>query len=120
MTLGFARSPQATDRDGIDTHGFATLDPLRASHDHVASLLMDRQALMTHQALWGIEDRQELRDLTRLTAEESSLFNDLRDNRLGLRVSQEQERIGFGRLRGGALDPIQADNPGDEHQGAAI
>ncbi|MGB1561775.1 MAG: Wadjet anti-phage system protein JetD domain-containing protein [Sinimarinibacterium flocculans] len=94
----------------IDTHGFAILDQLRASHDHVASLLMDRQTLMNHQALWGIEDSQELRDLTRLTAEESSLFNDLRDNRLGLRVRLEQERIGFGLLMA-ALAKIQADNP---------
>jgi hypothetical protein len=82
----------------IDTHGFAILDQLRATHSHVTSFLMDRQTLLAHRELWGTEESQERRDLTRLTSEEGSLFNDLRDNRIGLRVRLEQERVGFGWL----------------------
>jgi hypothetical protein len=90
----------------IDTHGFAILDQLRASHEGVASFLMDRQTLMTHQALWGTEESQELRDLTRLTRDEAALFDDLRDNRLGTQVRLEQERIGFGWLEAALADLI--------------
>lgn len=82
----------------IDTHGFAILDQLRATHPHVTSFLMDRQTLLAHRELWGTEESQERRDLTRLTSEEGSLFDDLRDNRIGLRVRLEQERVGFGWL----------------------
>jgi len=94
----------------IDTHGFAILDQLRGSHEHAASFLMDRETLMTHQALWGTEESQELRDLTRLTRDEVALFNDLRDNRLGHRVRLEQERIGFGWLKS-ALDRLKGSEP---------
>lgn len=90
----------------IDTHGFAILDQLRASHEGVASFLMDRQTLMTHQALWGTEESQELRDLTRLTPDEAALFDDLRDNRLGTQVRLEQERIGFAWLKAALADLI--------------
>lgn len=88
----------------IDTHGFAILDQLRAAHEGVASFLMDRRTLMAHQALWGAEDSQELRDLARLTPDEAALFDDLRDNRLGTQVRLEQERIGFGWLKAALAD----------------
>lgn len=97
----------------IDTHGFAILDQLRASHGRVASFLMDRQTLMAHQALWGTEDNQELRDLTRLTPDEKALFDDLRDNRLGTQVRLEQERVGFGWIKA-ALGQIEGGQAGNE------
>lgn len=102
----------------IDTHGFAILDQLRASHERVVSFLMDRQTLTTHQALWGTEESQERRDLTRLTPDEAALFDDLRDNRLGPQVRLEQERIGFGWLMA-ALSQFGASNAGDEALGTA-
>lgn len=80
----------------IDTHGFAILDQLRDHLPHAQSLLMDRATLFAHRTQWGIEPQPLLRDLPRLTNEESSVFNDLRDNRLQANVRLEQERIGFG------------------------
>lgn len=80
----------------IDTHGFAILDQLRNSFDHVESLLMDRSTLFAFESLWGVEEQQTLRDLHRLNWEERALYDDLRDNRLRKNLRLEQERIGFG------------------------
>jgi len=83
----------------IDTHGFAILDQLRARFPHAQSLLMDRQTLMTHRALWGREPAQEHRDLPRLTADEASLYHDMRSNVLCEQVRLEQERIAFSHVQ---------------------
>ncbi|MGN6232962.1 MAG: Wadjet anti-phage system protein JetD domain-containing protein [Trinickia sp.] len=83
----------------IDTHGFAILDQLRSRFPHVGSFLMDRATLMAHEAFWGDEDDQVIRDLPRLTTQESELFDDLRDNRIRHGLRLEQERIGFGWVR---------------------
>ncbi|HHJ16853.1 MAG TPA: hypothetical protein ENJ80_09170 [Gammaproteobacteria bacterium] len=80
----------------IDTHGFAILDQLRTRLPHARSLLMDRATLLAFEAQWVVEEKQTLRDLPRLNVEESALYNDLRDNRLGPNLRLEQERIGFG------------------------
>ena len=80
----------------IDTHGFAILDQLRAYLPHVHSLLMDRETLLAFEAQWGREEKQTLRDLSRLNARERALYDGLRDNRLGKNLRLEQERIGFG------------------------
>jgi hypothetical protein len=79
----------------IDTHGFAILDQLRAHLPHARSILMDRSTLMAFEAHWGIEEKQTVRDLERLDAEERALYDDLRDNRFGSYLRLEQERIGF-------------------------
>lgn len=79
----------------IDTHGFAILDQLRSLLPQVESFLMDRTTLMHFAALHGKEDKPTQRDLTRLNAIEAALYDDLRDNRLGLNLRLEQERIGF-------------------------
>lgn len=83
----------------IDTHGFAILDQLRCRFGHVGSFLMDRATLMAHEAFWGNEGDQVIRDLPRLTAQERELFDDLRDNRIRHGLRLEQERIGFGWVR---------------------
>jgi hypothetical protein len=57
---------------------------------------MDRATLLAFATHWGEEDRQTLRDLPRLNAEEGALYDDLRDNRLRRNLRLEQERIGFG------------------------
>lgn len=80
----------------IDTHGFAILDQLRSKFEHVESFLMDRATLLAFKAQWGEEEKQTLRDLPRLTPEEKSLYDDLRDNRMGKNLRLEQEKIGFG------------------------
>lgn len=83
----------------IDTHGFAILNQLRAHLPHVVSFLMDQQTLLAHRALWGVETQPETGTLTRLSSEESALYNQLRQNHWGERVRLEQERIGFDFLR---------------------
>ena len=79
----------------IDTHGFGILDQLRGHFGHVVSFLMDRATLDAHTPVWGGEEKPLRVDLHRLTPEEKSLYDDLRDNRIqgGLRL--EQEHIGY-------------------------
>lgn len=81
----------------IDTHGFAILHQLRERLPQAQSFLMDRDTLMAHRALWTDEPQPLLRDLPSLSAEERSLFDDLRWRRLddGRQVRLEQERIAF-------------------------
>ena len=56
---------------------------------------MDRATLDAHAAIWGHEDKPLRVDLHRLTREESSLYDDLRDNRICAGQRLEQEHIGF-------------------------
>lgn len=83
----------------IDTHGFAILDQLRSHFPKTQSLLMDRATLMRFQSQWGQEDQPTLRNLARLTTEESALFDDLRDNKIKKHCRLEQERVGFDWLK---------------------
>ena len=87
----------------IDTHGFAILNQLRGFFPHTVSFLMDRQTLLDHRSLWGVETRPETANLARLNAKESALYDQLRQNHWGDRVRLEQERIGFDFL----LDVLQ-------------
>ncbi|MGI6657142.1 MAG: DUF3322 domain-containing protein [Desulfobulbus sp.] len=84
----------------IDTHGFAILNQLRGILPHVVSFLMDQQTLLAHRALWGVETQPETGPLARLNAEESALYDQLRQNHWGERIRLEQERIGFAFLHG--------------------
>ena len=79
----------------IDTHGFAILNQLRRLLPRAVSFLMDQQTLQDHQSLWGVETQPETATLTRLTAAESVLYDQLRQNHWGDRIRLEQERIGF-------------------------
>lgn len=83
----------------IDTHGFAILDQLRSQFEHVESFLMDRATLLAFESQWGEEAKQTLRDLPRLSPEESALYDDLRDNRLRANLRLEQERVGYGWMK---------------------
>ena len=84
----------------IDTHGFAILDELRRHFDHVESFLMDRDTFFAFEPLWGEESAPIDRELPRLNAEERALYDDLRFDRIGSNLRLEQERIGFGWMRG--------------------
>ena len=79
----------------IDTHGFAILDQLRSQLPHAESFLMDRATLTKFAAQYGKEDKPTQRDLARLNTDERTLYDDLRDNRLGSNLRLEQEQIGF-------------------------
>lgn len=90
----------------IDTHGFAMLDQMRAYFPRTRSLLMDRETLMANQDLWGREVSPMSRDLARLDAAESAVYEDLRSHRLAEALRLEQERVGYACLISalGALD----------------
>ena len=79
----------------IDTHGFAILDELRSHFGRVESFLMDRATFDEFEPLRGTESSPLDRHLSRLTAEERTLYDDLRFNRIGPNLRLEQERIGF-------------------------
>lgn len=93
----------------IDTHGFGILDHLRGHFGHVDSFLMDRATLDAHAAVWGVEDKPLRADLHRLTSEERTLYDALRDNRIRTGLRLEQEHIGFrwlGKRLQGLLKPV--------------
>jgi hypothetical protein len=81
----------------LDTHGFAILSRLRGHFPHTQSFLMDRDTLAAHRDLWTEElsGTRVLQDLPGLYPDERSLYDDLRNDRLGDRVRLEQERIPF-------------------------
>lgn len=83
----------------IDTHGFAILNQLRGFAPQALSFLMDQRTLLAHRALWGAEAQPEKGNLVRLNADESALYNQLRQNHWGDRIRLEQERIGFDYLQ---------------------
>lgn len=82
----------------IDTHGFAILDQLRGYFPGVASFLMDRETLLAHRLHWGEEPEPVRHDLSRLTTEEATAYDDLRFERHQPRLRLEQERVEFGWL----------------------
>jgi hypothetical protein len=82
----------------IDTHGFAILDQLRHHFPGVRSLLMDRETLLAHRDHWGEEPEPARRELPRLSTEEAELYDELRSDRLQVRLRLEQERVRFGWL----------------------
>lgn len=77
----------------LDTHGFAILDRLRAWLPQTSSVLMDRETLIAHQDRWVVEDRPTRAALARLTADERLLYQELVEDRLGVNVRLEQERV---------------------------
>ncbi len=81
----------------IDTHGFAILDRLRGCLPHARSILMDAPTLHAHRMLWGQEeaDKRYLGELTRLSADEKTLFDSLRSDAIAPRLRLEQERISY-------------------------
>jgi hypothetical protein len=95
----------------IDTHGFAMLDQLRAILPASRSLLMDRETLLTHRALWVCEDTPFRGALPRLQADERELFDALVNNRFGEKVRLEQERVSFGRVQRAIQDAASAALP---------
>ncbi|MDL9948378.1 DUF2220 family protein [Gordonia sp. ABSL11-1] len=77
----------------LDTHGFAILNRLRTWLPQTESVLMDRETLMAHRDRWVTEDRPATSELTRLTAAEHDLYDDLVTDSVGERVRLEQERV---------------------------
>lgn len=87
----------------LDTHGFAILDRLRHYLPQARSVLMDSETLMRHRPLWAYEDKPVQVDLRHLQLEEQALFDGLRQNRWGVGVRLEQERIDWAYASGKIL-----------------
>ena len=85
----------------IDTHGFAILSQLRGYFPQTLSFLMDRATLLNFRQLWveELDNKRFNGELANLTPEESSLFHELRDNKIADWVRLEQERIDFEHLK---------------------
>lgn len=77
----------------LDTHGFRILDQLRGAHPHVHSVLMDTETLLAHGNFWGQETKPSRAQLTRLTPEESAVYDALGNDTYGTAVRLEQEHI---------------------------
>ncbi len=84
----------------IDTCGFHILSLLRGAFPHIKSMLMDRDTLFSARDQWVKEKEEErhMAELPNLTASESTLYRELRDNLIGENVRLEQERIPFYRV----------------------
>lgn len=83
----------------LDTHGFAMLDQVRSFLPQTRSLFMEESILLKHRALWSVEDKPFLGQLTRLTPEEQRLLCSLQNNTWGKGVRLEQERVSFQQVR---------------------
>lgn len=77
----------------LDGHGFAILNRLRHHLPEVRSLLMDSETLLRHRELWGHEEKPVNAELEYLVSAEKELFDALRQNRWGVGVRLEQERV---------------------------
>lgn len=78
----------------LDTHGFAILHRARGYLPQLQSILMDQTTLETYRSLWTEEPQPHAaHDLPNLTADERFVYRGLKEERWGLRVRLEQERV---------------------------
>lgn len=80
----------------LDTHGFAILSRLRAFLPRLASRLMDEATLLQNRDLW-VEEKEQYNagELPFLTAAEQAVYQGLKQQRWGLNVRLEQERLAW-------------------------
>jgi hypothetical protein len=80
----------------LDTHGLAILSRARLQLPHLASALMDEQTLLHHRDLWVSENPQYgAAVLPSLTPAEQSLYIGLKEQRWGVNIRLEQERVAW-------------------------
>jgi hypothetical protein len=78
----------------LDTHGFAILDRARASLPGLESALMDEDTLLTFRELCVHEGEQSAAGvLPMLSPTEQEVYRGLKEQRWGVNVRLEQERI---------------------------
>ena len=78
----------------LDTHGFAILDRARASLPNLQSALMDEETLLGFRDLWVSEREQtQAAVLPMLSPSEHHVYRGLKEQRWGVNVRLEQERI---------------------------
>jgi hypothetical protein len=97
--IGWLKSRRLIYWGDLDTHGFAMLDRFRSNFPSATSMLMDRETLVAHRAMWVEEEEPHLGTLDRLNDAEQALFRELQNGTHGPRVRLEQERIAFGWVR---------------------
>lgn len=91
----------------IDTHGLAILGACRAALPQTESLLMDLPTLLDHRELCVNEPQPFSGPAPApLTPLERDLFDGLREDRWGVRLRLEQERIGWPYVQA-ALDSVR-------------
>jgi hypothetical protein len=80
----------------IDTHGVAILSRARGYLPELRSILMDERTLLSHRAFWVKEDAQHSAfELPHLHEPEQALYRALKEQRWGLNIRFEQERIAW-------------------------
>jgi hypothetical protein len=80
----------------LDTHGFAILSRARSCLPTLASILMDEATLLAHSDLWVEEnDQYPAPELPLLSDIEQQVYRGLKQQRWGLNVRLEQERIAW-------------------------
>jgi hypothetical protein len=78
----------------LDTHGFAILDRARASLPRLQSALMDEGTLLAFRDLWVQEREQTAAGaLPMLSPSEEVVYRGLKEQRWGVNLRLEQERI---------------------------
>jgi hypothetical protein len=99
-TLPWVMRAQCTYWGDLDTHGLAILSRARSKIPHMQSTLMDEHTLLSHRDLWVAEDQQYAApELPLLTPAEQSLYCGLKQQRWGVNVRLEQERIAWSYAR---------------------
>jgi len=88
------RAAECTYWGDLDTHGFAILSRARLKLTQMESALMDEATLLGHRDLWVSENPQyAAAELPLLTPTEQAVYGGLKQQRWGMNVRLEQERI---------------------------
>ena len=88
------RAAQCTYWGDLDTHGLAILSRARLQLPQLESALMDEATLLGHRDLWVAENPQyAAAELPLLTPAEQAVYGGLKQQRWGMNVRLEQERI---------------------------
>jgi hypothetical protein len=102
----------------LDTHGFDILSRLRAHLPGVVSMLMDRTTLLAHRRQWTTEPNPTARRLEHLVPGEQSVYEDLLEDRYGVAVRLEQERLPFSSLRRALAQRAEGDRASLDARGS--
>ncbi|VVD91838.1 hypothetical protein PPN31114_01702 [Pandoraea pneumonica] len=94
----------------IDTHGFAILDRARRTVPQIQSVLMDEATLLAHQLLW-VQEPVPCSNVffEGLTAEETSVYDNLKVGTWGVRIRLEQERLDWTTSLQTLMDVLNSD-----------
>lgn len=96
--LGYTTSRESLPRlvywGDLDTHGFAILSRARGIFSRLHSVLMDEATFLAGQDLWVTElTPHRAEELQHLTPAERDLYAQLRENKWGVNLRLEQERL---------------------------